>query len=100
MAKKLDPQEIEQSRRKKTRADNREERKAVSYTHLDVYKRQVVYGLAYQRTPFTLQRTPFCRLLSMAAKKFFKKYAPLLLRKRERVVSADMRFERVASRCV
>ena len=27
MAKKLDPQEIEQSRRKKTRADNREERK-------------------------------------------------------------------------
>jgi len=27
----------------------------------------------------------------------FKKYAPLLLRKRERVVSADMRFERVAS---
>lgn len=28
MAKKLDPQEIEQSRRKKTRADNREERSA------------------------------------------------------------------------
>lgn len=27
MAKKLDPQEIEKSRRKKTRADNREERK-------------------------------------------------------------------------
>lgn len=30
-------------------------------------------------------------------KNFFKKYALLLLRKRERVVSADMRFERVAS---
>ncbi|RHU67079.1 hypothetical protein DXC62_12060 [Ruminococcaceae bacterium TF06-43] len=29
--------------------------------------------------------------------KNFKKYAPLLLRKRERVVSADMRFGRVAS---
>ena len=29
--------------------------------------------------------------------KFSKKFAPLLLRKRERVVSADMRFERVAS---
>lgn len=27
----------------------------------------------------------------------FQKYAPLLLRKRERVVSADMRFERIAS---
>lgn len=27
----------------------------------------------------------------------FQKYAPLLLRKRERVVSANMRFERVAS---
>ena len=27
----------------------------------------------------------------------FQKNAPLLLRKRERVVSADMRFERVAS---
>jgi len=33
----------------------------------------------------------------MAAKKFFKKYAPLLLRKRERIVSANMRFERIAS---
>ncbi len=31
------------------------------------------------------------------SKKFFKKYALLLLRKRERVVSADMRFERIAS---
>ena len=30
-------------------------------------------------------------------REIFKKYAPLLLRKRERVVSADMRFERIAS---
>ena len=33
----------------------------------------------------------------VSKRKIFKKYAPLLLRKRERVVSADMRFERVAS---
>ena len=33
----------------------------------------------------------------VSKRKNFKKYAPLLLRKRERVVSADMRFERVAS---
>ena len=33
----------------------------------------------------------------VSKQKIFKKYAPLLLRKRERVVSADMRFERVAS---
>lgn len=32
-----------------------------------------------------------------ASRKIFKKYAPLLLQKRERIVSADMRFERVAS---
>ena len=33
----------------------------------------------------------------VSKRKIFKKYAPLLLRKRERVVSADMRFERIAS---
>ncbi|WP_209341441.1 hypothetical protein [Flavonifractor sp. AGMB03687] len=33
----------------------------------------------------------------VSKQKIFKKYALLLLRKRERVVSADMRFERVAS---
>jgi hypothetical protein len=33
----------------------------------------------------------------VSKRKIFKKYAPLLLRKRERIVSADMRFERVAS---
>lgn len=33
----------------------------------------------------------------VSKQKIFKKYAPLLLQKRERVVSADMRFERVAS---
>jgi hypothetical protein len=33
----------------------------------------------------------------VSKRKNFKKYAPLLLRKRGRVVSADMRFERVAS---
>jgi hypothetical protein len=31
------------------------------------------------------------------SREIFKKYAPLLLQKRERIVSADMRFERVAS---
>ena len=53
VAKKLDPQEIEQSRRKKTRADHREERTErihVSYTHLDVYKRQVINH--HQEVPF------------------------------------------------
>ncbi|WP_199720415.1 hypothetical protein [Butyricicoccus sp. AM05-1] len=33
----------------------------------------------------------------VSKRKIFKKYAPLLLRKRERVVFADMRFERIAS---
>lgn len=33
----------------------------------------------------------------VSKRKIFKKYAPLLLQKRERVVFADMRFERVAS---
>ena len=33
----------------------------------------------------------------VSKQKIFKKYAPLLLQKRERVVFADMRFERVAS---
>ena len=33
----------------------------------------------------------------VSKRKIFKKYAPLLLRKRERVISADMRLERVAS---
>ena len=33
----------------------------------------------------------------VSKRKIFKKYALPLLRKRERVVSADMRFERVAS---
>ena len=33
----------------------------------------------------------------VSKQKVFKKYAPLLLQKRERVVSADMRFGRVAS---
>ena len=33
----------------------------------------------------------------VSKQRVFKKYAPLLLQKRERVVSADMRFERVAS---
>ena len=33
----------------------------------------------------------------VSKRKNFKKYALLLLRKRERVVSADMRFERIAS---
>ena len=34
--------------------------------------------------------------ISVQHRIFIKKYAPLLLRKRERVVSADMRFERIA----
>ena len=33
----------------------------------------------------------------VSKREIFKKYAPLLLQKRERVVSADMRFGRVAS---
>ena len=33
----------------------------------------------------------------VSKRKIFKKYALLLLRKRERVVSADMSFERIAS---
>ena len=33
----------------------------------------------------------------VSKRKIFKKYALLLLRKRERVISADMRFERIAS---
>ena len=33
----------------------------------------------------------------VSKRKIFKKYAPLLLQKRERGVSADMRFERVST---
>ena len=46
--------------------------------------------------PFTLQRTFLSQNAGIEMRNF-QKNAPLLLRKRERVVSADMRFERIAS---
>jgi hypothetical protein len=46
--------------------------------------------------PFTLQRTIFSQNAGIEMR-YFQKNAPLLLRKRERGVSADMRFGRVAS---
>ena len=46
---------------------------------------------------FSLYNGHFFVETQVSKRKIFKKYAPLLLRKRERVVSADMRFERVAS---
>ena len=45
----------------------------------------------------SLYNGQFLPFVEYGSRKIFKKYAPLLLRKRERVVSADMRFERVAS---
>ena len=49
MAKKLDPQEIEQSRRKKTRADNREERK--ERIHDGIRKNRESGGVINTATP-------------------------------------------------
>ena len=46
--------------------------------------------------PFTLQRT-FLRRNAGIETESFQKYALPLLRKRERMVSEDMRFERIAS---
>lgn len=55
------------------------------------WERGITAGL-----PFTLQRTFLSQNAGIEMRNF-QKYAPLLLQKRERVVSADMRFKRVAS---